>query len=180
MIRVFLVDDHALVRSGLRLLLAAQPDFTIVGEAGNGLELLAQLPTTPTNVVLLDVNMPGMGSPETLRHLQAQYPAVRVLVLSMLDQEAYIFQMLDAGARGYLLKSSSLEEISTGIRTVAAGDQFLCTALAWRSSTRPMAWPKVLSPRTYCCKCSSSSGSVASPGSASWASMRAAVWWRWC
>jgi DNA-binding NarL/FixJ family response regulator len=128
MIRVFLVDDHPLVRSGLRLLLAAQPDLDIVGEASNGLELLVQLPTTPTDVVLLDLNMLGMDGPETTRQLQAQYPAVRVLALSMLDKESYIYQMLDAGASGYLLKSTSMEEIVTGIRTVAAGGQFLCTA----------------------------------------------------
>jgi DNA-binding NarL/FixJ family response regulator len=128
MIRVFLVDDHHLVRSGLRLLLAAQPDLDIVGEASNGLELLVQLPTTPTDVVLLDLNMLGMDGPETARQLQAQYPAVRVLALSMLDKESDIYQMLDAGASGYLLKSTSMEEIVTGIRTVAAGGQFLCTA----------------------------------------------------
>jgi len=129
MIRVFLVDDHALVRSGLRLLLAAQPDLTIVGEAGNGLELLAQLPTTPTDVVLLDLNMPGMDGPETARQLREHYPDVHILALSMLDQDNYLFQMLDAGAKGYLLKSSPIEEVSAGIRTVAAGGQYLCAAV---------------------------------------------------
>ena len=128
MIRVFLVDDHQVVRSGLRLLLEAQPDLEVVGEAGNGLELLAQLPTTPTDVVLLDVNMPGLDGPSTARQLQEQYPQVAVLALSMLDREAYIFQMLDAGAKGYILKSTGLEEVITGIRTVAAGGQYLCTA----------------------------------------------------
>ena len=127
MIRVFLVDDHHLVRSGLCLLLAAQPDLQIVGEASNGLELLAHLATTPTDVVLLDVNMPGMDGPETTRQLREQHPLVRVLALSMLDQERYIFQMLDAGALGYVLKSAGTEEIVTGIRTVALGGQFLCT-----------------------------------------------------
>jgi DNA-binding NarL/FixJ family response regulator len=128
MIRVFLVDDHHIVRSGLHLLLSAQPDLQIVGEASNGLDLLAQLPTIPTDVVLLDVNMPGMDGPETARQLRVQYPDIRVLALSMLDKENYIFQMLDAGAQGYLLKSSGVDEIITGVRTVAAGGQFLCTA----------------------------------------------------
>jgi len=141
MIRVFLVDDHALVRSGLHLLLAAQPDLVVVGEAGNGLELLAQLPTTPTDVVLLDMNMPGMDGPETMRQLQAHYPAIRVLALSMLDQEAYIFQMLDAGAKGYLLKSSGIEEISVGIRAVAAGEQYLCTAAGLAALQKLRAGP---------------------------------------
>jgi DNA-binding NarL/FixJ family response regulator len=128
MIRVFLVDDHHIVRSGLHLLLSAQPDFEVVGEAGDGYDLLAQLPTTPTDVVLLDVNMPGMDGPETARQLRAQYPEVRVLALTMLDKENHIFQMLDAGAHGYLLKSSGVDEIITGVRTVAGGGQFLCTA----------------------------------------------------
>lgn len=128
MIRVFLVDDHHIVRSGLHLLLSAQPDLEVVGEASDGLDLLAQLPTTPTDVVLLDVNMPGMDGPETARQLRAQYPEVRVLALTMLDKENHIFQMLDAGAHGYLLKSSGVDEIVTGVRTVAAGGQFLCTA----------------------------------------------------
>jgi len=128
MIRVFLVDDHQVVRSGLRLLLEAQPDFEIVGEANNGLELLEQLPTMPTDVVLLDVNMPRLDGPATARQLKEQYPEVAVLALSMLDREAYIFQMLDAGAKGYILKSTGLEEIIIGIRTVAAGGQYLCTA----------------------------------------------------
>ena len=128
MIRVFLVDDHHIVRSGLHLLLSAQPDIQIVGEASNGLDLLAQLPSTPADVVLLDVNMPGMDGPETARQLHTHYPEMRILALSMLDKESYIFQMLDAGAHGYLLKSSGVDEIITGVRTVAAGGQFLCTA----------------------------------------------------
>jgi DNA-binding NarL/FixJ family response regulator len=128
MIRVFLVDDHRVVRSGLRLLLERQPDLAIVGEANDGLELLAQLPTTPTDVVLLDVNMPGLDGPATTRQLQEQYPEVAVLALSMLNKDAYIFEMLDAGAKGYILKTSGLEEIVIGIRAVAAGRQYLCTA----------------------------------------------------
>ena len=147
MIRVFLVDDHHIVRSGLHLLLSAQPDLEIVGEASNGLDLLAQLPATPADVVLLDVNMPGMDGPETARQLHAQYPAVRILALSMLDKENHIFQMLDAGAHGYLLKSSGVDEIITGVRTVAAGGQFLCTAAGLTAlhklgdGTRPAAEP---------------------------------------
>jgi DNA-binding NarL/FixJ family response regulator len=127
-VATLVVDDHQVVRSGLRLLLEAQPDLAVVGEANNGLELLAQLPTTPTDVVLLDVNMPRLDGPATARQLKEQYPKVAVLALSMLDREAYIFQMLDAGAKGYILKSTALEEIIIGIRTVAAGGEYLCTA----------------------------------------------------
>lgn len=126
-IRVFLVDDHALLRTGLRLLLADQPGLCVVGEANDGRELLAQLPTTPANVVLLDLNMPGMGGVETTQQLRAHYPAVQVLALSMFDAPGYIFQMLDAGARGYVRKNAGLDEIVHGIRMVAAGQLFLCS-----------------------------------------------------
>lgn len=128
MIRVFLVDDHTVVRAGLRLLLTAQPDIEVVGEAGDGQELLDQFPAVAPDVVLLDINMPSMSGPETAQQLRQRHPEVRILALSMLDKEAYIHQMLDAGAHGYILKSAGTEEILTGIRTVASGGQFLCTA----------------------------------------------------
>lgn len=140
------MDDHTVVRTGLRLLLEAEPDLAIVGEAGNGRELLAQLPTTPTDVVLLNNNMPGLDGPTTARQLRAQYPAVQVLALSMHDQEEYIYQMLDTGAKGYLLKSAGLAKISTGIRTVAAGS----------SCARPPAW-------LPCTSCATASPSRAVP-----------------
>jgi DNA-binding NarL/FixJ family response regulator len=130
MIRVFLVDDHLAVREGLRALLTTQSafDLQVVGEASNGLELLAQLPATPTDVVLLDFNMPGMNGIETARQLKKHYPSVRVLALSMLDDEQYIIDMLEAGAHGYALKSGSSVEIVQGIQAVAAGKAFLGTA----------------------------------------------------
>jgi DNA-binding NarL/FixJ family response regulator len=127
MIRIFLVDDHTVLRSGMRSLLADQPGLSVVGEASNGLELLEQLPTTPTDVVLLDVNMPGMDGPETARQLRERYPHVQILVLSMLASTEHILRMLDVGAKGYLLKSSGLDEIVHGIRMVAADRPFLCS-----------------------------------------------------
>jgi DNA-binding NarL/FixJ family response regulator len=133
MIRIFLVDDHAVLRTGLRALLADQPSLQVVGEAGNGLELLSQLPTTPTDVVLLDLNMPGMGGLETCQRLRAEYPDVIVLVLSMLDNEEYVNQMLDAGALGYVLKNAGLDEIVHALHNVAAGRAYLCTELGIRA-----------------------------------------------
>ena len=129
MIRVFLVDDHAVLRSGLRSLLAEQAGLAVVGEAGNGGELLAQRPAAPADVVLLDLNTPEMDGLETTRQLGERHPAVRVLVLSMLASEAFAYQLLDAGARGYVLKSAGLDEIVHRIRMVAAGRRFLCAEM---------------------------------------------------
>lgn len=129
MIRVFLVDDHTLMRDGLRAVLAAQPDVTVVGEASNGQELLDQLPNTPADVVLLDMNMPVLDGMATTIRLREQFPHLRILMLSMLDYERTIGQVLDAGAHGYVLKNADKVEIVTGILTVASGKQFLCSEL---------------------------------------------------
>jgi DNA-binding NarL/FixJ family response regulator len=129
MSRIFLVDDHTIVRDGLRALLANEPDITIVGEAGNGQELLDRLPTTPADVVLLDANMPVLDGLATTQRLRAEYPQVRVLILSMLAHERYIGQLFDAGASGYVLKSAEKDEILVAIQMVISGRQFLCSDL---------------------------------------------------
>lgn len=129
MTRLFLVDDHAVLRDGLRSLLAPQPDLTIVGEAANGQELLDQLPATPTDVVLLDMNMPVLDGVATARQLRTDFPHVRVLMLSMVDQPRSIGQALEAGAHGYILKNADKSEIMVAIQTVVAGKRFLCSEL---------------------------------------------------
>jgi DNA-binding NarL/FixJ family response regulator len=129
MSRIFLVDDHTIVRDGLRALLANEPDITIVGEAGNGQELLDRLPTTPADVVLLDANMPVLDGLATTQRLRAEYPQVRVLILSMLAHERYIGQLFDAGASGYVLKSAEKDEILVAIQMVISGRPFLCSDL---------------------------------------------------
>jgi DNA-binding NarL/FixJ family response regulator len=115
------------VRDGLRALLKKAADIEWVGEAANGQELLDQLPTTPTDVVLLDMNMPVLDGLATARRLQADYPHMRVLMLSIVDQARYIGQALDAGAHGYVLKNADKGEILVAIYTVAAGKRFLCS-----------------------------------------------------
>ena len=125
MIRVFLVDDHTVLRDGLRLLLAAEPGLEVVGEAANGQQLLDQLPTVPTDVVLLDLNMPVLDGLETTRRLQAEFPEVKVLMLSMVELPQSIGQVLAAGARGYLLKNAAKSTIVAAIEEVAAGRRFL-------------------------------------------------------
>ena len=129
MIRLFLVDDHAVLRHGLRALFQQEATLQVVGEAENGEHLLAQLPATACDVVLLDLNMPGLDGLATTQRLHAEYPQVRVLILSMVDNARDIGQVLAAGASGYVLKNASHDEIVVGVRAVAAGRRFLCSEL---------------------------------------------------
>ncbi|SNS01759.1 MULTISPECIES: response regulator [Hymenobacter] len=129
MIRVILVDDHVIVRDGVRALLSGQEELSVVGEAGNGRELLELLATTAADVVVLDVNMPEMDGQQATVHIQQQFPEVRVLVLSMLDNEQYVMQMLEAGAMGFVLKNAGRDELLFAIHSVASGRQFLSAEL---------------------------------------------------
>lgn len=131
MIRVFLVDDHAIMRDGLRAVLAAEPGLQVVGEAANGQELLTQLPTVPADVVLLDMTMPVLDGLATTRALQQQYPRLRILLLSMLTNEFTIAEVLAAGAHGYVLKNADKSELLTAILAVAAGKRFLCSDIGF-------------------------------------------------
>lgn len=130
MTRLLLADDHAILRDGIRALLSAEADLLIVGEAGNGAELLALLETTPADVVLMDINMPLLDGYAAMQELHQHYPTLRVLVLSMLDHENYVLRMLGAGAAGYVLKNAPITEIIYAIRTVATGQRFLCSEIA--------------------------------------------------
>ncbi|MBU6120713.1 response regulator [Hymenobacter siberiensis] len=129
MTRLLLADDHTILRDGIRALLSAEPDLDVVGEASNGAEVLALLETTPVDVVLMDVQMPILDGFATMPELRLRFPEVRVLVLTMLDHENYVARMLDAGALGYVLKNAAISEITHAIRTVAAGNPFLCTEI---------------------------------------------------
>ena len=129
MTRLLLADDHTILRDGIRALLSAEPDLEVVGEAGNGAEVLALLETTPVDVVLMDVQMPVLDGFATMPELRLRFPDVRVLVLTMLDHENYVARMLEAGALGYVLKNAAISEITHAIRTVAAGNPFLCTEI---------------------------------------------------
>jgi DNA-binding NarL/FixJ family response regulator len=127
MTRLFLVDDHPLVRSGLRALLSKEPEVDVVGEAANGQELLDQLLAITCDVVLLDLHMPVLDGLATTLRLVAEYPQVRVLMLSMTDQARSIGQALAAGAHGYILKNADEGEISVAIQAVMSGKRFLCS-----------------------------------------------------
>ena len=129
MIRVFIVDDHTLIRDGLRALLAIYPQFEVVGEAGNGQELLDQLPVVTADVVLLDLNMPVLDGLATIYRLREEYPHLRILLLSMMTHERTIGEALAAGAHGYVLKNADKYEVVAALQGVAAGKRFLCSEI---------------------------------------------------
>ncbi len=133
--RVFLVDDQALVRAGFRMLIEAQADMEVVGEAEDGRAALEALAVTNADVVLMDVRMPGMDGVQTTERLvcgaAADRPAPRVIVLTTFDLDEYVFAAIRAGASGFLLKDSRPEELLGGIRAVLSGDAVIAP-----SSTR--------------------------------------------
>lgn len=129
-IRVLLADDHALVRQGFRLILSAQPDIEIVGEAGNGRETVELAEKLRPDVVVMDVAMPEMNGIEATRRLASLAPRTRVLALSMYKDSVYVREILRAGARGYLLKDAIDRDLVAAVRAVAAGEGYLSPAVS--------------------------------------------------
>ena len=129
-IRVLLADDHGLVRAGMRRLLESIPDIAVIGEAGTGSQALQQARQGRPDVVLMDITMPDMTGLEALARLKQELPRVRVLILSMHDEEAYVTQALQAGADGYLLKDSATAELEIAVRAVAAAEMYLSPAVS--------------------------------------------------
>ncbi len=125
MIRIILADDHALVRQGFRMILAAQPDMEIVGEAGNGREAVELAEKLKPDLVVMDVTMPELNGIEATRRLATSTPRTRVLALSMHKDSVYVREILRAGARGYLLKDSVDADLLAAVRSVANGDGYL-------------------------------------------------------
>jgi two-component system response regulator NreC len=125
MIRILLADDHALVRQGFRMILAAQPDMEIVGEAGNGREAVELAERLKPDLVVMDVTMPELNGIEATRRLATSVPRTRVLALSMHKDSVYVREILRAGARGYLLKDSVDADLLAAVRAVANGDGYL-------------------------------------------------------
>ena len=125
MIRVLLVDDQSLLRMGFRLILDAEPDLEVVGEAGDGATGVAMTAALHPDVVLMDVRMPGMDGIQATAAIAAQSPASRVLILTTFDLDQYVVAGLKAGASGFLLKDAPPAELLGAIRTVAAGDAVL-------------------------------------------------------
>ena len=131
-IRLLLADDHAVVRSGLRMLLQAQPDMIIVGEAETGQEAIRRVAELSPDVVLMDIEMPGMNGIEATRRIKADAPAAAVLALTMYEDDQYFFEMLRAGASGYVPKRAAPDELVSAIRAVSRGEVFLYPSLAGR------------------------------------------------
>jgi DNA-binding NarL/FixJ family response regulator len=129
-IKVFVAEDHATVRDGLKMLIAAQDDMEVVGEASNGDEVMSRVAGVAPDVVLLDVSMPGTGGARTAELLNEQHPGIRVLVLTRHAETAYVRRLIGAGASGYALKQSPSADLLAAVRTVASGAPYIDAAVA--------------------------------------------------
>jgi DNA-binding NarL/FixJ family response regulator len=124
-IRIFLVDDHAVLRQAVSVMLGAERDMTVVGQAGNGREALAAVKSARPDVVMLDLKMPEAGGLEVLQDIQRTCPKARVIVFTMYENPAYVNAAIRAGASGYVLKSVGREDLLEAIRAVHGGRRFL-------------------------------------------------------
>ncbi|WP_157369997.1 response regulator transcription factor [Zavarzinella formosa] len=129
-LRVFLADDHAVVREGLKALINTQPGMEVVGEAADGLVACLRIPALKPDVAVMDVSMPGLTGSQATARLRQECPTVRVLALTVHEDRGYIRQLLAAGAAGYVLKRAAPEELIHAIRTVATGGVYLDPSMA--------------------------------------------------
>jgi len=126
--RIVIADDHGIVRSGIRLLLDRQPDLEVVAEAADGIEARDTVIRERPDLAILDVKMPGLTGLQATREIKTQAPEVSILILSMHDDERYLFEALKAGASGYVLKSQADTDLLAAIRSVERGEPFLSPA----------------------------------------------------
>jgi DNA-binding NarL/FixJ family response regulator len=136
LIQVILADDHTLVRAGIRSLLEKSPEINVVAEANDGRELLELLKTHNADLVLMDIAMPGLNGLEATARISREFPKVRVIMLSMHQNEEYFWQALKAGASGYLLKKAATVELEAAVKQVMAGETYLSREIAVRLSKR--------------------------------------------
>jgi len=130
LITILIADDHVLVRKGIRALLATQPDFQLVAEAGNFGEAVEQLHVHRTDVVMLDISMPGRDGLDLIAYVRSVQPQARILVLTAHTEDEYASRALKAGTHGYVTKDSTPEQLTTAIRRIASGSSFLSPRIA--------------------------------------------------
>ncbi len=131
-IRLIVADDHAIVREGIRRLLQAEPDIEVVGEAGDGVAAVELAQSLKPDVVCLDVSMPRMNGVEATRRIRAALPSIGVVILTMHEDEDYVFELVKAGASGYVLKRASARDLVDAVHAVAGGHTFLHPMIARR------------------------------------------------
>jgi NarL family two-component system response regulator LiaR len=129
MIKVLIADDHKMFRQGLRMLFEMEPDIKIVGEARDGLEAEQMNDSTEPDVILMDINMPGIDGVEATRRILKTHPDANIIILTMFREDEHVFQAIKAGAHGYVLKDADSSEVTRAIRAVAAGESVLDTAM---------------------------------------------------
>jgi len=129
-IRILIAEDHSVVRTGLRLIIGSEEDMTVVGEAEDGLQAIQKAHELRPDVIVMDMTMPGLGGLEAARQMKRDLPDIRILFLTIHDSEEYFFQAVQAGADGYVTKSSPAWEVLTAVRTVHRGDCYLNPGVA--------------------------------------------------
>jgi DNA-binding NarL/FixJ family response regulator len=142
-LRILLADDHQMLRDGLRLLIDAQPNMRVVGEAANGHEALAKARELAPDLVVMDLSMPEMNGLEATQRLKAELPQIRILALTAHEDELYLAQLCKAGAAGYVLKRSAADELLEAITTVADGELHFERTLVGKALARQVAAPSV-------------------------------------
>ena len=135
-VKIILVDDHALFRNGVNTLISMREGYRVVGEAGDGAEFLEMLPNMAVDVVFMDISMPNMGGEEATRKALALYPDLKIVTLSMFGDENYYTRMVEAGAKGFLLKDSAIEEVFEAIDAVVEGGSYFSDRLLSSISNR--------------------------------------------
>ncbi|MDP4224161.1 MAG: response regulator transcription factor [Bacteroidota bacterium] len=130
-IRIIIADDHQLFRNGLKILLNAFPDFEVAGEVSNGEEFLKILKDTKADIALMDINMPEMDGVEATRRAVKMFPDLKIIALSMYGEEEYYYKMVDAGAKGFVLKDSDIAEVKEAVLTVNKGGSYFSQELLY-------------------------------------------------
>jgi two-component system invasion response regulator UvrY len=166
MIKILIADDHAIVREGLKQIVALEKDLRVTGEAGSAAELFEQLEKQSFDIIILDINMPGRSGLDIMKDLNSRFPNLPVLILSMYSEEQYGFRAIKTGASGYLKKVSAPEELVTAIKKIVSGGKYISPALAENlaknvsiKSTKPVH--ENLSNREYEIMCKIASGKSA-------------------